>query len=347
MRSSLALVLALTAVVACAPTAEETVDGTADALTVPAPGCAAASQAGNPNFEFQDDVCKRKLFPSDVGRDFTCGIEASSIPAGYVPATDLASVTIDTTTLADIPHELDLTVIAVRRDRSGAPHYRYFSNGTQDHAFQPLSATKFMAVANGAARLRERSGYAVGLTATVDGIPLGDLVTIIHNYNEQHYESNALARYFENIGGRSEAGDLVHGWLGRPPGETFGGNYGAPAPALDYSFVMPGGAAVTIAPDDPSVAPANNLSTLTMAEFLKRLVMHREDASTRLPGIQWADLRVLFYGAETAHWTLPSESGVVPPKGLGGMSADVAVYLQSAVDPHSVESASHGKWRAS
>ena len=233
----------------------------------------------------------------------------------------------------------------MRRDATGAPHYRYFSNGTQDRAFQPLSATKFMAVANGASTLRERSNSTVGLPASVDGVPLGDLVTIIHNYNEQHYESNALARYFENIGGRDKAGELIHGWLGRPSTETFGGNYGAPAPALGYTFATPGGAEVSVTADDPAAAPANNLSTLTMAEFLKRLVMHREDASTRLAGIQWLDLRVLFYGAEATHWTLPSESGVVPAAGFGGMSADAAIYLQSALDLRAVETASKGQWR--
>ena len=33
-----------------------------------------------------------------------------------------------------------------------------------------------------------------------------------------------------------------------------------------------------------------------MAEFLKRLVMHREDAATRLPHLEWADVRTLLYG---------------------------------------------------
>jgi len=150
-----------------------------------------------------------------------------------------------------------------------------------------------------------------------DDIPLGDLITIVHNYNEQHYESNALARYFENVGGRDQAQSLVHGWLGRPAEESFGGNYGAAAPNLSYTFRGSGDARVEVAPDDPAQAPANHLSTATMAEFLKRLVLHREDASTRLPGIQWADLAVLFYGtAPHAHWTLPSESGVSALMGM-------------------------------
>ncbi len=344
MRRALGVV-GLLALAACSGTTEDDGSTGEDALTVPPPGCAASANASNPNFEFQDDVCKRKLFPSDDDRDFRCAIHAGAIPDGYEPAKPLADVHVDTTTFADVPSELDLAIIDVRRDASGLPHYRYFSNGTHDRAFQPLSSTKFMAVANGARALRAKSGGRVGLPASVSGVPLGDLVTIIHNYNEQHYESNALARYFENVGGRQNAEDLVHEWLGRPSNESFGGNYGIAAPHLGYSFQMPDGASVDVAPDDPAVAPQNNLSALTMAEFLKRLVMHREDASTRLASVQWEDLRVLFYGAEHAHWTLPSESGVVPPAGWGGMSADAAIYLQSAVDIRAVEAASHGKWR--
>ncbi len=342
--SSLALAAALGA---CSSGVEGTdTVGDEGALTLPAPGCDASRRANNPNFEFQDDVCKRKAWPSNADRAWACPNRAAAIPSSFQPARPLGDVTFDTTTFADVPSELDLTVIAIRRDPTGAPHYRYFSNGTHDRAFQPLSATKFMAVANAARKMREQSNGHVGLDATVSGIPLGDLVTIIHNYNEQHYESNALARYFENVGGRDNAQSLVHHWLGRPADESFGGNYGAAAPGLSYDFVTAAGATVQISPDDPPHAPANHLSTATMAEFLKRLVMHREDAATRLPGIQWADLEVLFYGtAPRAHWTLPSESGVVPPSGWGGMSADAAITLQSAVDIRAVEAAAKGKWR--
>ncbi len=334
----------LVLMVGCAPSGDPGVEATqSDDLSVPKPGCDASRRADNPNFEFQDDVCMRKAWPSNADRHWTCPNRAAEIPPGYQRAD--AAPTFDTTVLADVPAELDLTVIAIRRDAHGTPYYRYYSNGTEERAFQPLSATKFMAIANGAATLRAQSESTVGLPASVDGIPLGDLVTIVHNYNEQHYESNALARYFENIGGRQKAQDLVHEWLGRPEAETFGGNYGAAAPGLSYDFTMPTGESVSMTPDDPAVAPANHLSTHTMAEFLKRLVMHREDASTRLPGIQWTDLSILFYGAAAHHWTLPSESDVVPKAGWGGMSADAAIYLQSAVDIASVERASHGAWR--
>ena len=45
---------------------------------------------------------------------------------------------------------------------------------------------------------------ALGLTATVDSLPIGDLSTIVHNYDEQRFTSNGLARWFLNIGTRTQ-----------------------------------------------------------------------------------------------------------------------------------------------
>jgi hypothetical protein len=90
---------------------------------------------------------------------------------------------------------------------------------------------------------------------------------------------------------------------------------------------------VTITPDT-STGPANHLSTFTTAEALKRLVLHREDATGRLPGIQWADVEVLLYGAE--------ESAKGP---FGGLSADTAIYLQTGHDIDYLEARSQGRFR--
>lgn len=317
-------------------TDDEVVDGKADGS---APGCAAAR--GGDHYEFLDDVCHKKRTPSNRDRDLTCPVVASTaspvLPDGrtvrYLPAT--AEIEVDDEALLGIvPSSLDVTVILVRRV-NGVPHYRYLSNGSHADAFQPWSSTKFMAVANGAATLRARSNNRVGLTASVSGIPLGDLATVIHSYDEQRYSSNGLAKYFHNIGGRARANGLVHAWLRRPSTEAFGGNYGAPEPALGYTFVEPSGQSVQLAPDT-SGGSSNHLSTLTLAEFLKRLVMHREDASTRLPGLQWADAATLFYGAARSLWY---------PNAPGGMSANTAIYPQAALPIDTIEQRSRGMWR--
>jgi hypothetical protein len=224
-------------------------------------------------------------------------------------------------------------VILIRRV-NGVPHYRYLSTGDHEVPYQPWSTTKVVAAANAAAKLRIESGYEVGLTAKVDGKPLGDLVTSICNYDYSPYSSNALGRYFHNVGTRKRANDLIHElWLKRPAAETFGGNYGENAPGLGYTFVD-GAKQVSITPDS-ATGYANNLSSRTMAEIVKRLVLHREEASQRMPGIQWADVRVLLHGAE----------GSAKYGEWGGMAADSAIYLQAGHDMDYIEKRSHGRWR--
>lgn len=307
----------------------------------PPPPCPAA-ETDPYYFQFLDNLCDEKVLPSDTDRDRACPVVDSSTTvtlAGgqtvqYAPSNQ--PVQVDGQALVGIvPAGMQVTVILIKRV-GGVPHYRYLSNGTHDEAYQPWSTTKFLAAANAAASLRVASGYQVGLTASVDGIPLGDLVTSIHNYDSDPYSSNSLGRYFHNVGGRDRANELIHAlWLQRPAGETFGGNYGEMHPALGYTFVEPGGDSVTISPDT-SPGPANHLSSFTTAEALKRLVLHREEAAQRLPGIQWSDIRVLLYGAEGSTKYGP----------WGGMSADTAIYVQAGHDMSYVEQRSHGRWRS-
>jgi hypothetical protein len=286
------------------------------------PACEA--MASHPQqFPFMDDVCRSKRFPIEEERDFRCPNVASSADihladgrvAHYRPATE--PVVVDDALAGVLPDSVKLTVILVRRV-NGVPHYRYVSNGTHDQAFQPWSSTKFMAIANAAGTIRKESGGKVGLDGVVDGVPVGDLVTIVHSYDESHYSSNSLAKWFHDVGGRMRINELLHGWLKRPKYESLGGNYGPGFAGIGLKFRDNDGHTVTV-PRDPGYSFDNHLSSYSMAEFLKRLVMHREDASTRMPHLEWNDLRVLFYGAESSKWFEGKP---------GGMSADRSVYLQ-------------------
>lgn len=281
------------------------------------------------SYQFLDDVCDAKVHPTDLDPDFACPIVATSAP-GF--RTSSEPVVVEDVLSDLVPPQLRVTVIVIRRV-DGVPRYRYLSNGTSSDVFQPWSSSKFLAIANAGATLRKRSDYAVGLGASVDGREVGDLITAVHDYSGKPWSSNSISRWFHDVGGRANANAMIHeAWLGRPSGETFGGNYGEAAPPLGLTFVEPTGASVTITRDTSS-GPANALSTRTLAEALKRLALHREDAATRLPGIQWADLRVLFHGA--------------PPKDgpLGGMSADTAIYLQAGHDADYVAKRSKGRFR--
>lgn len=299
---------------------------------------AACSAATGTSFQFLSDACNVRKKPTKQDRDRACPVSDASATIvrkdgtqiTYLPAE--AKVVWEPQALVGlVPAAMQISVVLVRRV-NGVPHYRYLSNGTHAQAFQPWSSSKFMAVANAAATLRIASNYQVGLTAKVGATPLGDLVTSIHNYDNAPYSSNALGRYFHDIGGRAKANALVHDWLDRPDAETFGGNYGQLPPDLGYSFVAPSGAKVTV-PKDTTSGPANHLSTWTSVEFLKRLVHHRENASQRLPGIQWEDLRVLFFGAE----------GSQKYGAWGGMTDDTTTYIQQ-YDMGYIEKRSQGQW---
>ena len=292
-------------------------------------------------FQFLDNLCDEKLLPEDADRHRRCPVVddsstmtlASGGLVNYAPSS--APVEVDGGALEGIlPEGMSMLVILVKRV-AGVPHYRYLSTGDHDLPRQPWSTTKSLAIANAASALRVASDYKLGLTAEVDGVPVGDYVTSVHNYDEQPYASNSLGAWFHDIGGRARANDLIHElWLHRSESESFGGNYGDAAAPLGYSFDEPDGTSVTIAPDS-SVGFSNHLSLFTLAEALKRLALHREEPSERLPGVQWFDLAVLFRGA-------------APSTGygaFGGMSADTAIYLQMGYDIDHLAARSAGRWR--
>ncbi len=305
----------------------------------PSPQCAAA--AADPwYFQYLDNLCNEKVQPSAQDRDRACPVADESPFATLQDGSVVQYFNSNTTPAVDgdalaglLPQGMRMIVILIKRV-DGVPHYRYISNGTHDIPMQPWSTTKFLAAANAAAFLRIESNYQVGLTANVSGIPLGDLVTSVHNYDSSPYASNSLGAYFHDIGGRDRANDMIHeGWLYRPANETFGGNYGSAPPALGYTYSEPGGATVTLQPDLSS-GYSNHLSMFTLAEALKRLVLHIEEPEQRLPGIQWKDIRVLLFGAENS-----AKYGV-----WGGMTADTAIYVQAGHDIDYIEQRSHGQW---
>lgn len=316
------------------------VPGVDDETEAPGKADSACTLATSFDPEFLHDPCHRKKFPSDRSRDFTCPIaHTTATPAAgvtYRPATE--PIVVDAHALDGlVPAGTKITVVNIRRV-NGQPVYRYLGNGTQNDAFQPWSSSKFLAVANAGANLRKLSNGRVGLDAKLvsNNVPLGDLVTVIHSYQQQRYTSNGAAAYFHDLGGRLAADALVHAaWLRRPATESFGGNYGEAPPNVGYRLLGADGTPITVARDTVS-GRSNRLSTLTLAEALKRIVLHREDAATRLPGLDWKDAQVLLYG--------PERSSLFAGK-YGGMSADRAIYVQGAVDIARVEQASRGRWR--
>ncbi|MEE2779820.1 MAG: hypothetical protein VYE15_04795 [Myxococcota bacterium] len=304
----------------------------------PAIACAEATSQSY-YYQFLDNLCEDKVLPSVQDRDGACPVSDDSplmtLTTGqqalYRPSGE--PIDWDTSSLQGlVPTDMHIAVILIKRI-GGVPHYRYLSTGSHDTPHQPWSTSKFLAAANAAVELRWQSNQAVGLTASVDGHRLGDLVTSLVAYDKDPFTSNSLGAYFHDMGGRGNANDLIHQWwLGRPETETFGGNYGAAPPSLGSTFVEESGASVTLKPQIFGNYK-NHLSVYTLAEALKRLVLHREEHAQRLPLIQWEDIKVMLYGAENSH------------KGQwGGMSADTAAYLHAAHDMDYIEARSQGQW---
>jgi hypothetical protein len=268
--------------------------------------------------------------PTNTERFLSCPLE-STVSDGFAPSSE-APILDDEALKAAAPSNVKVTVILIRRVK-GVPVYRYLSNGTSNDVFQPWSSSKFVTAAAAASKLRDKSGGKVGLTAKVDDIPLGDLVTVVASYREDRYTSNGLAHYFLNIGGRNDVKSLVTNWLNRP-NESLGGNYGAPAPDLDYSFTD-GLNKVDVTPDEGG-GINNSLSSRTLAEFMKRIAVW-DDANTHLGKMQEADVKTLLYGPEKSAWW--------PNDPWGGLSADIATPVEKALDLEKVEADSKGRWR--
>ncbi len=308
-------------------------------------GCSAATTGDH--YEFLDDVCARKRQPTDASRFLGCPNVATTATPLLAGSQETVSYTlaasapvVDTKLLARIvPTDVKVTLIMLRRV-SGKVYAHYLSNGTQEQTFYPWSATKFMAAATAGANLRHVSGGRAGLDASVAyrgrAVPLGDVITAIANYDEtQGLSSNLSAKYFWNVGGRSLGRSLVHTWLKRPSTESVGANYGAGDQGLPYTFAAPDGSAVTVVPD--TTVGETSLSTLTMAEFLKRLITHVDVPETSLPDLKAQDVQALFYGAA---------SPTLYPRRPGGLSADPAIFVTSGLNVTKVEGASRGKWRS-
>jgi hypothetical protein len=280
------------------------------------------------------DACKKKVQPSNRERSLSCPV-ASTDATGFV--TSQQPIEVDTHAFDEVapfdPKNPVRVVGIVIRRVDGVPHYQYLSNGHHDEVIQPWSSSKWIGVLAAGETLRVKSGGEVGLTASVGGHPIGDLVTDIETYQSRVSSSNGLARWFKNVAGRDVAQSLVTDWLGRT-GEEFRGGYGTDLASPGFTFKEANGASVTLGSDDRS-GITNLLSMMTEAEALKRLAVW-DDEATRPPHLEADDAETVLYGAETP---------LAYRNEAGGMMRDQAIYMQNAFDMKTVEAESHGRWR--
>jgi hypothetical protein len=286
-----------------------------------------------------------KPFPSNDNAEWRCPIRFDTIPPDYKPSPEMLEDAVVNTTLNDLVPMARLlnnsAVILVKRDAHGQPRFKYFGNTAHNEAWETWSSSKVFSAMNGAGHIGTSCGPASGLfnwtTGTYGKTPLGDLVTIIVSYDTTHppYSSNALGGWFEMVGGRDRALALVQDWLGRR-NESLGANYGATPPSdLKFTFEPAGCNIFADTPDNDNFS--NTLSTLTMAELVKRIVTARELPHLRFPNTTWDDSRTLLYGERP--------SVLFPGRRWGGMSNNSDDFLRLGVNMTRVEEKSHGMWR--
>jgi hypothetical protein len=307
--------------------------------------------------EGRGNMLRTATQPSNQDRNFTCPVAYDSAdsringsPIAFKTST--AGMAADWDALTPLvtqyaPRDaLKLSVILIRRI-NGVPHYFYLSNGTQRDPVQTWSSSKFMAFAAAASELRMESAGKVGISGdTVDTrggmVPIGDLMSIATIYRTRvtPYTSNNLGTWMQNVSGRPHSDALIRNWIGHS-GESFAGGYGEANSELGGTFRSPAGVTYTTRLSSSGGGP-NQMSMLTTSEFLKRLVMHREDAATRMPNTQWEDLQTIFYGAA------PEKTKYFADRDVGGMQGGPSIYTLLAAggwNSNALEQRARGKFR--
>ena len=306
-----------------------------------------------------DDSQCAKVFPKVFDREFVCPARHAQSEGFTGVQTSVSNVEVDDTAFDRVldPHYGIRAAVAVIHRASnelGSVSMRFLGSAARQ-PYQPWSSSKLFAAYDAAARLRNGSDQQLGLRAieSRSGISLGDFATIITSYDvTRNLSSNALGGYFHSVGQHVVALRAAQEWIGAGGNSSFGGNYGAPLPSqLGFTFESQNSTLpsqrVSVEPDPvPSPPLPNSMNALTMAEWMRRIVLAREDQAmhvnfsdfpqyTHMP--QWPDSQHLLYGAlpRDSTFTVGLQAGSSDASaGLqwGGASMSTDIYLQQAIN---------------
>lgn len=205
------------------------------------------------------------------------------------------------------------------------------SEGGEARLFNPWSASKVMSIALASLSLRDSGS---GLTGSVRGLPLGDLVTLICSYDVTRafgttpLNSNNAASYFHSLIGPPSPTRQLRARLGIDERAAFETSYG------------------TTFRDDPRVPRPQGYTGGMGRGKGQKLMNARILASgfcSALIQMNPEDLKILLYGAELSRWYSTYCDKVRVE--MGGMCADPSIYVQSAFDLNRIEQESGGRWR--
>mmetsp|Transcript_38463 Transcript_38463/g.100696 ORF Transcript_38463/g.100696 Transcript_38463/m.100696 type:complete len:418 (-) Transcript_38463:90-1343(-) len=287
-----------------------------------------------------DDSECAKVFPRYFDRSQAGPASWSDLTGFATPAPKAADNTVVDELRSVVPpggkHDTKVVVALVRRHASGHT-VKYLGNGMQRSAHQPWSSSKVLAAHHAAAVMRSIGNVGLDARDEKSAWLLSDLLTVVTSYDSNStrpdVSSNAIGAYMHWIAGHEDANRFMHDVIGGDASESFGGNYGEPVPSeVGYDFRTPKGEEITSGPyPTPTPLISNHMSCLTMAEWIRRIVMAREE------GQDVADSQSILYGAQ--------ESELFPNLQWGGMSMGTDVYLQRAVNVSEIDRRSGGLWR--
>ncbi len=252
--------------------------------------------------------------------------------------------------------------------KGGALAYRYLSDGTHNELYEPWSSSKIQAFTGAVATVRKEQPK-LGAHALAGDTPLADLICSVNSYEpfgKADGNSNAIASYFINVAGRNTLQSFFYNdWLKlETPGLLFNGAYGGeqfmpsdeywhdPAhPEHDakishYKANRDDPGYLSYRCDNCGLTGNKAMTTLAQAEWLKRLVSHDREPSTRMPYLQSSDVDVLLNG--TGHSEQQAGGGGM----MIGISHLVTNALVKAIAPNDTRSAkevldtaTNGQWR--
>lgn len=347
-----------------------------------------------------DARCAKRVPPHFDRVDWACPARWQDDPAFGPSAANLSSrlpiSKMDLDALSSVvDDDIHVAVVVVKRAGPRRIRVRYLGNKNAATPHQPWSSTKILAASAASLSLRAQGQRNVGLasscrnassTASTHLSPtfstfsrVGDLLTTCCSYDTTlGISSNQIGAWFQAVGGHVHADRTLHEWLGAPPEETFGGDYGESisttrlvnervlvnTPSSSHPNAAPLGVSLEYPPPRPTIE--NHMSALTMAEWMRRIVHAREDGekerrirrrdlgldhgeSVSPFGMEWEDAETILYGgSNTAASAYTDKKGDPVDLQWGGASMSSDIYLQRAAGINGtseVERMANGRWR--
>jgi len=245
--------------------------------------------------------------------------------------------------------------------------YRYLANeATQSQLFEPWSSSKIIAFIGA---MTQFSADFAQPDTLIGQVRLADIITSIHSYQPiggADGDSNAYAYYFANLAGRDYLTALFHeGWLNSgQPQVKFRGAYGptpyTPEPPRWQTASRAQQLTVTQPTTDPGMLPyrCDNcgltgnkpMTTLVLAEFLKRLASYQRDPLIQLNGLSADAIAMLFFGPghsqhDIAAGGMMAGASLTPHRAIAAALQQHYPALRGLSVQATLDQASNGDWR--